>query len=238
MDAKKVLYIKKAKDKNLNINWFYDNNLTGDQCQQIYYGLEHGLDVSHYAKSNIHPANMSIYRQALLNDIDLSGKSFENVRHELVKFYLDSAIHRSIRSKKEGTHEDYNKAVKAYFDIAVSYLKSGNFKKVDRYIDRGYSLLGLEDFGPVRYNFKTLLDLLKDFIKGNYKGIPITEIAFMLAVVMYVVILSPTIEVPVLGEFDEISVILWALSILENRLREYKEWKTNNEKGDVIHDIK
>ena len=72
-----------------------------------------------------------------------------------------------------------------------------------------------------------LLSIVKDYIKGNYKNIPRWSIAAIVFSLLYV--LNPFDVIPdfitFIGYLDDAAVIAGCLYLVEQDLKEYKEWK-------------
>jgi uncharacterized membrane protein YkvA (DUF1232 family) len=72
-----------------------------------------------------------------------------------------------------------------------------------------------------------LLSIVKDYIKGNYRTIPRWSIAAIVFSLLYV--LNPFDLVPdfitFIGYLDDAAVVASCLYLVEQDLKEYKEWK-------------
>ena len=72
-----------------------------------------------------------------------------------------------------------------------------------------------------------LLSIVKDYIRGNYKSIPRWSIAAIAFSLLYV--LNPFDIIPdfitFIGYLDDAAVIAGCLYLVEQDLKEYKEWK-------------
>ena len=74
-----------------------------------------------------------------------------------------------------------------------------------------------------------LLSIVKDYIKGNYRNIPRWSIAAIVFTLLYV--LNPFDIIPdfitFIGYLDDAAVVAGCLYLVEQDLKEYKEWKLN-----------
>ena len=75
--------------------------------------------------------------------------------------------------------------------------------------------------------FKILISLINDYIKGNYREIPYFSIAAAVAALLYV--LSPIDlipdTIPGIGYVDDALVVSMCLMMIEQDLHNYEEWK-------------
>ncbi|SEF67530.1 uncharacterized membrane protein YkvA (DUF1232 family) [Marinobacterium mangrovicola] len=84
--------------------------------------------------------------------------------------------------------------------------------------------------GPLgRYieDLKLLFAIVKDYVNGSYREIPWYSIAAIVAALLYVLTpidLIPDV-IPVIGLVDDAFVVAACLSMIENDLHKYKEWK-------------
>jgi len=79
---------------------------------------------------------------------------------------------------------------------------------------------------------KVFIELLKDYINGNYKEIPWYMIAAITATLLYVfspIDLIPDF-IPIIGLADDALMVLICLELVEMELEKYQEWK----EGKVI----
>ena len=75
---------------------------------------------------------------------------------------------------------------------------------------------------------KLLLSLTRDYVNGKYKRIPwwaISAVVFTLLYVFNPFDIVPDV-LPVVGYVDDAAVFVLCLGLVEQQLREYKEWKT------------
>ncbi|MBI4428792.1 MAG: DUF1232 domain-containing protein [Ignavibacteriales bacterium] len=75
---------------------------------------------------------------------------------------------------------------------------------------------------------RLFLSLIRDYTKGQYRKIPwwaIAAVAFTLLYVFNPFDIVPDV-LPVIGYVDDSAVFVLCLALVEQQLREYKEWKT------------
>lgn len=72
-----------------------------------------------------------------------------------------------------------------------------------------------------------LCSLVKDYVAGNYKEIPLATIITIVAGIIYLVApvdLIPDV-IPFLGQIDDAAVLGFVLKGVHNDLKSYEEWK-------------
>ena len=77
----------------------------------------------------------------------------------------------------------------------------------------------------------TLCDIVRDYVKGNYKEVPVGSIIAALAALIYFVSPIDAIPdfIPVVGYLDDVTVIAVALQFIHSDLEEYRKWKEAQE---------
>ncbi len=90
---------------------------------------------------------------------------------------------------------------------------------------------GNSALGKLLNDFKLLISLIKDYIKGEYKEIPWFSIAAIIVALIYV--LSPVDFIPdfipILGYTDDAFMISLVIMMIREDLEKYKEWKIKKE---------
>ncbi len=78
-------------------------------------------------------------------------------------------------------------------------------------------------------DFRLLYALTKDYWKGEYRDVSLWSILVFFLGIIYV--LSPVDIVPdfipIIGQIDDVLILLLCIHFLERDLHKYKEWKIN-----------
>ncbi|HLF20117.1 MAG TPA: YkvA family protein [Bacteroidota bacterium] len=121
-------------------------------------------------------------------------------------------------------------------DINEEFLKRGagdvTEKNLNEVRDKSDEIRSkFESGGPLgRFieDAKLFLSLIRDYMKGEYRRIPwwaISAVVFTLLYVFNPFDIVPDL-LPVVGYVDDAAVFVLCLALVEQQLREYKEWKT------------
>lgn len=78
-------------------------------------------------------------------------------------------------------------------------------------------------------DLKLMINLVIDYVKGDYKDVPWNIIAAITGAIIYFVSPIDVIPdfIPVVGYADDLAVIKFALDIAGDDLKKYKQWKNN-----------
>ena len=73
------------------------------------------------------------------------------------------------------------------------------------------------------------ISLVRSYMKGEYREIPIGSLVAIVAAMIYVVSPIDLIpdSIPVAGYLDDTAVVIACLKLVETDVVEYKEWKAN-----------
>lgn len=108
-------------------------------------------------------------------------------------------------------------------------VKKSDLNKLSKKQKRLNKILSLKVFVGQKQKFKLLLDLLKQYKKGNYKSIPWRSIASIIFTLLYVVNpldLIPDV-LPVVGYIDDLSVFMALMRLIEEDIKDFESWKTS-----------
>ena len=104
--------------------------------------------------------------------------------------------------------------------------------KIKKLLDKAekmcQKLSNLPVVGDIFSDVPLMCHMIADYVKGNYKDVPIASIITLTAAIIYLVSPVDLIPdpIPVLGLLDDAGVILLALQSVHNDLMSYSEWKT------------
>lgn len=79
--------------------------------------------------------------------------------------------------------------------------------------------------------FKLLFRMIKDYIKRDYKSISFSSKVIIIFTIIYVISPIDLIPgfIPVLGQLDDISVVIFALKTLKDEIDMYRLWLDTKE---------
>lgn len=81
--------------------------------------------------------------------------------------------------------------------------------------------------GELLSNVNNLFAMVKAYAKGEYKGLKHTDVAMMLAGILYFLTPIDLIPdaIPVIGLMDDISIISWLINKFTNEIDQFARWK-------------
>ena len=79
-------------------------------------------------------------------------------------------------------------------------------------------------------DLKCMVEMISDYVKGDYKNVPWNTIAAIAGAVIYFVLPIDIIPdfIPVAGYLDDALVIKLALDFIDQDLKKYQEWKAED----------
>ncbi len=106
-----------------------------------------------------------------------------------------------------------------------------NTEKTNKLINDAMEKVEMISKGPVEEVWDSLLlffELMRDWLKGNYKNVPFGSIIMILASIIY--FLTPFDIIPDfflgLGYIDDLSIISYTFRQLQNDIDKYQVWKS------------
>ncbi len=142
----------------------------------------------------------------------------EDIKKELEKQGIDEskieAVVNSNRKKAEDILGDSDKTEKLLAAAAKLCERMSNVPVV----------------GAVFADLPIVCSMIKDYVGGNYKEIPLATIITLVAGIVYLVSpvdLLPDV-VPFMGQIDDAAVLGFVLMGAHNDIKSYEEWKNNN----------
>lgn len=117
---------------------------------------------------------------------------------------------------------------------AAEYIKDKNKlgKLLNTAFRKGMSLDKLKD---VKERFQLGISLLKDWISGEYREIPMGTVIRLTAALLYLVTPTDLIPdfIPLSGYLDDLTVLSYVFSQIGNELDQYKVWKESRGAEEV-----
>lgn len=112
-------------------------------------------------------------------------------------------------------------------------IKKEDLNKLSRKQKRLQKILNLKVFVDQKQKFKLLLEILKQYKKGNYNKIPWRSVASITFTLLYVINpldIIPDI-LPIVGYVDDISVFMALMRLIEEDLKDFKSWEASQLKN-------
>mgnify|MGYP002510007270 CR=1 FL=1 len=146
-------------------------------------------------------------------------------------------LHRLLK-KAGGNEEELGKVLHDKKRTAEAEAILQDEDKVDELIKKVIrSLDNIPLIGKFFADVPTLCLIVKDYVQGNYKEIPLATMAMLVVALVYFVSpidLIPDV-IPIIGQVDDAVVIAIAVGAAHNDLAKYKEWKGLD--SDPINDL-
>lgn len=109
---------------------------------------------------------------------------------------------------------------------AKEYLS--NSEKMQELLKNVAYYVNKEGLAKVKDKIVLMYDYVKDIITGKYTDYSMSNLAIIVAALIYVV--SPLDLVPdmilALGLLDDVAIVTWAIGVVDTELTNYSEWKT------------
>lgn len=106
-------------------------------------------------------------------------------------------------------------------------INTDDTKKVFRKQKRLKKIVNLKAFSNQKEKFKLLIEILKQYQKGDYKDIPWRSIAAITFTLLYIINPADMVPdvLPVIGYIDDLSVFMGLFKLIEKDIDDYKSWK-------------
>lgn len=135
-----------------------------------------------------------------------------------------------LMKKSKTKHKNVNKD---FIEKESQKINTDDTKKLFRKQKRLKKILNLKAFSTQKEKFKLLLEILKQYHKGDYKDIPWRSIAAITFTLLYIINPADMVPdvLPVIGYVDDISVFMGLFKLIEKDIDDYETWKV--EESDI-----
>lgn len=134
--------------------------------------------------------------------------------------------------KREFTDVEIKEVVTLHEEKAEKMLedKAETEKTVDKAMELAKKVEDIPFIGKYVSDIFIMCDCVMDYIKGNYKEIPIRSIVTILGAIIYLVSPADIIPdvLPGVGHIDDAGLIAFVLKAVHDDLNDYKAWKKPN----------
>ncbi len=132
---------------------------------------------------------------------------------------------------KEFSEDDGIKELGKGFSNAETILKDED--KLEKFLERlEGKLKKVPVAGDVLSMVPLMVSMLRSYFKKEYKDIPIGTLIALISALLYWLAPADVIPdvIPVMGYVDDATVVAACLKLINDDLKEYKEWKDKNKK--------
>ena len=143
--------------------------------------------------------------------------------------------------KTDFTENELNDALGSHTAEAEELLNDP--EKMNSLLDKANKLIKkikkLPVIGELVDDIITMIEMIRDYMKGNYKAIPIKVLISIVAAILYFVSPIDLIPdfIPIIGYLDDAAVIVLALKLGAGaELSKYRKWREEQELDDIIAD--
>ncbi|NLO21838.1 MAG: DUF1232 domain-containing protein [Syntrophomonadaceae bacterium] len=141
-----------------------------------------------------------------------------------------------IKNIKAETIKEFFKQSPRWQKKAIKYINDPT--EARSLLNEAVNKASLHQSGPLNDiwdSLQTLFSLIKDWITGDYRGIPFKALLLILAGIVYFV--TPIDIIPDfivgLGLLDDAVILGWIISQIGRELDDYRVWKTNGRVIDI-----
>ena len=120
------------------------------------------------------------------------------------------------------------KKAKEELEKGAKKIKEEDLQKVlDKSKEIGWKFSGQGPLARYFADFKRMISLVKDWVKGDYRQVPWWSMAAIAAALLYVLNPLDLIPdfIPLAGQVDDALVIAACLAMVEQDLDKYRKWK-------------
>lgn len=142
----------------------------------------------------------------------------------------------AVKNIKDETVKEFFKQSSRWQKKAIKYINDPT--EARRLLNEAVNKASLNRTGPLNDiwdSLQTLFSLIKDWISGDYRGVPFKALLLILAGIVYFV--TPIDIIPEfivgLGLLDDAVILGWIISQIGKELDDYRIWRRNGRVIDI-----
>jgi len=126
--------------------------------------------------------------------------------------------------RKHNPHID-----KAFVAENAKNICKDDLKKLSRKRKRLQKILNLKVFAKQKQKFKLLLEIIKQYKKGNYNKIPWRSVASITFTLLYIINPLDIIPdvLPIVGYVDDVSVFMALMRLVDEDVKDFESWRAD-----------